>query len=81
MIREDQDMNEEKRKELALRGSKGLVLKRKLGTSFIINDDIKITISEFREDKVKVIIDAPNEAKILRTELIIDEADTTSNLR
>jgi carbon storage regulator len=47
-----------------------LVLTRKKGQSFFINDNVKITIREVGNDTVKVSIDAPLEVKVLREELI-----------
>jgi len=47
-----------------------LILSRKPGQSFKINDNIEITIVDISGDKVKIGIDAPKEMKILRNELI-----------
>lgn len=46
-----------------------LILTRKQGQSFIISDDIEITVSEIGGDKVRIAIDAPQHIKILRKEL------------
>lgn len=46
-----------------------LILTRKQGESFIIGEDIEITLLEVTGDKVKIAIDAPKEVKILRKEL------------
>ena len=46
-----------------------LVLTRKIGESFYIGDDIKITIHAIRGDGIRVAIDAPKEVQILRSEL------------
>jgi len=47
-----------------------LILSRKPGQSFKINDNISITIVDISGDKVKIGIDAPKEMKVLRSELI-----------
>jgi carbon storage regulator len=47
-----------------------LILTRKKGQSFFINDNIKITISDVGSDTVRVAIDAPREVKVLREELV-----------
>lgn len=46
-----------------------LVLTRKIGQSFQIGEDIKVTITEVSGDKVKIGIDAPREMRVLRDEL------------
>ncbi|MGN1349858.1 MAG: carbon storage regulator [Anaerovoracaceae bacterium] len=46
-----------------------LILTRKKGQSFFINDNIKITIRDTGNDTVRIAIDAPREVKILREEL------------
>lgn len=52
-----------------------LVLQRKENQSFVIGDDIKVTILEINNDKVKIAIDAPKSIPIMRTELLA-AADT-----
>lgn len=46
-----------------------LILSRKSGQSFVIGDNIEITITEIAGDKVKVGISAPKEIPVLRKEL------------
>lgn len=46
-----------------------LILTRKSGQSFMIGDDIKITLTEISGDKVKVGIEAPQRLRVLREEL------------
>lgn len=46
-----------------------LVLYRKKGESILIGDDIKITILDIGNEKVKIAIDAPKEISVLRSEL------------
>ena len=47
-----------------------LVITRRSGESFMIGDDIEISIIEVAGDKAKVGISAPREIRILRRELI-----------
>ena len=47
-----------------------LVLSRKEKQSFLLGDNVEITILEISGDKVKVAIDAPREISILRKELV-----------
>jgi carbon storage regulator len=46
-----------------------LVLSRKCGESFLINDEIVIKITEISGDKVKIGIEAPKSYRILREEI------------
>ncbi len=46
-----------------------LILTRKAGEKLVINDDIVITILEFKGNQVRVGIDAPDEVSILREEV------------
>lgn len=46
-----------------------LVLYRKKGESILIGDDIKITVLDIGNEKVKIAIDAPKEISVLRNEL------------
>ncbi|WP_206459620.1 carbon storage regulator CsrA [Anaerovorax sp. IOR16] len=47
-----------------------LILTRKANQSFLINEDIEITVTEIGGDKVRIAIDAPKTVKILRKELV-----------
>ena len=47
-----------------------LVLQRKKGQSIVIGEDVKILISECGSEGVKLVIDAPREIKIFRSELL-----------
>jgi len=47
-----------------------LVLTRKEKQSFMISDNIEITILEISGDKAKIAIDAPRDISILRKELL-----------
>lgn len=49
-----------------------LVLSRKKNESIVINGNIVITITEIRGDKVRIGIDAPEDVKVLRKELVED---------
>ncbi|WP_160687325.1 carbon storage regulator CsrA [Clostridium sp. C2-6-12] len=46
-----------------------LIITRKKGQSFMIGDDIEITISKLEDGSVKLGIDAPKDVTILRKEL------------
>lgn len=46
-----------------------LILTRKAGEKLVINDNIVITILEFKGNQVRVGIDAPDEVSILREEV------------
>ena len=46
-----------------------LVLTRKSGEGIVIGDDIKITILENREGRIRIGIDAPPDKKIFRLEV------------
>jgi carbon storage regulator len=46
-----------------------LVLSRKEKQSFLLGDDIEITLLEISGDKAKIAINAPKEISILRKEL------------
>ena len=46
-----------------------LVLSRKKGESIVINNDIIITVTEIRGDKVRLGIDAPTEIPVHRREV------------
>ena len=46
-----------------------LVLTRKEKQSFLLGDNIEITVLEISGDKAKIAIDAPREVSILRKEL------------
>lgn len=46
-----------------------LILRRKKNESFIIGDNIKVTILECASDGVRVAIDAPRQIPVIREEL------------
>ncbi|MGN0666992.1 MAG: carbon storage regulator [Huintestinicola sp.] len=50
-----------------------LIISRKQGESFLIGEDIRISIIEASKDKVRVGIDAPRDVKIIRSELYESE--------
>lgn len=47
-----------------------LILRRKAGESFLIGDDVKITIMATKEKEVQIAIDAPKDVAVLRAELV-----------
>ena len=47
-----------------------LVLSRKEGQSFLLGDDIEVTLLEISGDKAKIAIGAPRSVPILRKELL-----------
>ena len=46
-----------------------LILRRKTGESFLIGDDVKVTIIATKDKEVQIAIDAPKEVPVLRCEL------------
>lgn len=46
-----------------------LVLTRKIGEGIVIGDDVRITVLEDREGKIRIGIDAPRDKKIYRQEV------------
>lgn len=49
-----------------------LVLTRRNNEAVMLGDDIKITVLEIDNDRVKIGIDAPQAMKILRAELLAE---------
>ncbi len=47
-----------------------LVLSRKLGEKIIIGDNITVTVLETTGNRVRLGISAPNEVRVLRSELV-----------
>lgn len=47
-----------------------LILSRRNGESFVIGDDIKITVLSQRSNQVRIGIDAPRELPVFREEVI-----------
>lgn len=46
-----------------------LILRRKAGESFIIGDDVTVTIIATKDKEVQIAIDAPKDVHVLRSEL------------
>ncbi|WP_026879664.1 carbon storage regulator CsrA [Ignatzschineria larvae DSM 13226] len=46
-----------------------LILTRKPGERFVINDDITVTVLEFKGNQIRIGIDAPSDVKIFREEV------------
>lgn len=53
-----------------MKGTLVLVISRKTGQSFIIGDNITVTIVSIDKDAVKIGIDAAKDIKVLRSELL-----------
>lgn len=49
-----------------------LVLSRKVGEKIVIGNDIVLTVVNVQGDRVRLGIDAPDDVRILRSELTID---------
>lgn len=56
-----------------------LGLSRKPGESIRIGDHITVTIARVFGNRVRVLIDAPHDVRILRTEIIDRHTNTTEN--
>jgi carbon storage regulator len=52
-----------------------LVLSRKPGESILIGDNVEVMIGEFKENKVKIAIKAPQEVPIRRAEAVRRKGD------
>jgi len=46
-----------------------LVLSRKTNESIVINDNIRVTVTDIRGDKVRLGIDAPRDVPVHRSEV------------
>jgi carbon storage regulator len=59
-----------------------LILSRRSGESIIIKDDIKVTILQIRNQQVRIGIEAPNNIKIYREEILHEliKKDTAKKL-
>lgn len=47
-----------------------LILRRRVGETLLIGDDIKVTVTDIYEGGVRLAIEAPREVSILRAELL-----------
>lgn len=47
-----------------------LVLSRKIGEKILIGSDIVVTVTAIDRDRVKIGIEAPDQVRILRSELV-----------
>lgn len=47
-----------------------LILRRRMGQSFLIGEDVKVTIIATKDKEVQIAIDAPKEVSVLRSELV-----------
>ncbi|MDR0983720.1 MAG: carbon storage regulator [Ruminococcus sp.] len=60
-----------------------LIITRKIGESFFIDDVTEVIINDIVGEKVKIAIDAPKNVHILRSELVKiaqENKDSVSNL-
>jgi len=55
-----------------------LIISRRCGESFIIGDDVKITVLSVKGNQIRFGIDAPKETTILREE-VVDKRKQPSN--
>lgn len=55
-----------------------LILSRRNGESFIIGDDIKITVLSQRSNQVRIGIDAPRDLPVFREEVLNRQKQTQS---
>ena len=53
-----------------------LIITRKEGDSFLIGDNVEVTIQSVKGERVRIAISAPKEIQILRKELV--EAEQTN---
>lgn len=51
-----------------------LVLTRKVGESLVIDGDITIKVSQIQGNRVRLCIDAPKSHRVIRSEILMDEA-------
>ncbi|AEE13823.1 carbon storage regulator [Thermodesulfobium narugense DSM 14796] len=56
-----------------------LVISRKAGQSFVISDNIVVTVVSIDKDVVKIGIDAAKDIKVLRSELLDKIKDSMKN--
>jgi carbon storage regulator len=47
-----------------------LILERKLNESITIGGNIKVMVTKIKGGRVKILIDAPHDVRIMRTEII-----------
>jgi carbon storage regulator len=59
----------------------GLSLSRKVGETVVIGNDIVVTVSKVKNNRVQVKIKAPSDVTILRGELVSPKKDTASLCR
>lgn len=55
-----------------------LMLKRRVGESVIVGDDVVITVVEIRGFSVRLSVQAPDQLAIVRTELLAPEGEDAS---
>jgi carbon storage regulator len=48
----------------------GLALSRRVGESILIGDDIVVTVTAIRGNQVQILVQAPQDLRILRDELV-----------
>lgn len=52
-----------------------LILTRKTGEGIVIDGHIKVTVTRIKGDKVKLGVEAPEDTKVMRTELLNKKGD------
>lgn len=57
-----------------------LILTRKVGTSFIIDEHIEVTVLEIKANQVRLGIKAPKEVKVNREEVYLKEKEDRQEL-
>lgn len=57
-----------------------LILTRKVGTSFIIDEHIEVTVLEIKGNQVRLGIKAPKEVKVNREEVYLKEKEDRQEL-
>jgi carbon storage regulator len=58
----------------ATKPPRGLVLQRSVGESVLIGDDIRVTLSQVRGSRARLVIHAPVNVRIVREEIVCTES-------
>ena len=57
-----------------------LILRRRAGESFLIGEEVRVTVIATKDKEVQLAIDAPKEVAVLRAELASAMSDKGSNV-